>query len=540
MDYKIKVPQEKYEEEDNIITKILKIRGIENKQDFLYPSEKYTHSHWELSSMREAVDYIIDAIENNCKVGIYGDIDADGVTSLAIIYHYLIAHGITPILLYHQRGEGHGVIVDKVPKDLDLLIIVDSSSNCVEECKELSEDMNIVILDHHESDVLNRFATIVNPQFNDYPNKFLCGAGVCYKTCQAIDEVMCTTYSEPLIDYCAVGMIGDMMNVSNLETRHLIMKGLFKIHNNCSLPLQLILKHLKKDFRPNSTTISFYLVPFINSIIRLEHIEDIIAILTSNDEKFMKAMIKKCAKLNEERKVIQAKMLKEVDKDLDTSHKVIYAIAKSKDGNSTLNGLVANNIMKKYQKPTFILGELRDKSTIHKGSGRSLGDIDVRVLMNKSKLVVSAEGHQGAFGVEIEESNLDALMLYLDDELKDVVCDTSLQVEMELKQSDITWEFLKDLEKISFIVGEGFKEPLFLLKCMFKTDVKVMKIVHVKLTAGEFDCMKFNIEQDEVDKLSNAFCFDTIGSLAVNSFYNFGTKIMTKSKQILMSDIHIY
>jgi single-stranded-DNA-specific exonuclease len=540
MNYKIAEPKMQYDKDDNIIDKILKIRGIEDKDKFLFPSEDVLHSPWELSSMKEAVKEIIYAIENNLKIGVYGDIDCDGVTSLAIIYHYLKEQNNIPIKLYHQRKKGHGVIVDNVPKDLDLLIIVDSSSNCVDECKQLSEYMNIVILDHHLSDVENPYATIVNPQFNDYPNKFLSGAGVCYKTCKAMDEVLCTDFADKFIDICAVGMIGDMMDVTNLETRHLILKGLFKIHNNCGLQLKLILKHLKKDFRPNSTTIGFYLAPFINSIIRLNQIEDIITILTSDDEKLIKETIKKCDKLNTQRKAMQSKIVGNIEKTIDTSHKVIFEIVESEDDSQTLNGLVANNIMQKYKKPTFILCKNKEKNT-YVGSGRSLGDIDIRKLMIASNLIIEAEGHEGAFGVEVECDKLEQLVKYLDNELKDVEFDNSILVDLELKPQDITWELLNDLQKLSFIVGEGFREPQFLVKCLFRTEeATVMKDIHVKLKAGEFDCLKFNLSQSEVETLKNTFCFDVIGGLAINSWYNFKTKETVKSKQILINDLHIY
>lgn len=540
MRYKIKEPKIKFDKDDNIIDKILKIRGIKNKEEFLFPSKDVLHSYWELSDMKEAVKITTYAIQNNFKIGVYGDIDTDGVTSLAIIYHYLKKYNINPINIYHQRKDGHGVIVDNVPKDLDLLIIVDSSTNSVKECKELSKNMNIIILDHHESDKKNPYAVIVNPQINDYPNKHLSGAGVCYKFCQAIDEVSEKDYAKELVDFCAIGLIGDMMNVAELETRRLILEGIFKIHNNCNIQLKLLLKHLKKDYKPNTTDISFYVVPFINSIIRLNQIEDAITILTSDDEKTIKDTIKKCDKLNKQRKKIQAELVKKVEKKIDHSHKTIFVIMDDvREKNKTLNGLVANNIMQKYKKPTFILN-LNEETNSYVGSGRSLGNIDVRELMNQCELSVEAEGHEGAFGVEIKKSELNNLINLLDDKLKDVDYDNSILVDLELKQSDITWELLQDISKLNFIVGEGFKTPQFLIKCLFKTNAKIMKDIHIKLQTNDLDCLKFNLSEYEVDRLYNAFCFDVIGSLNINSWYNFKTRQAEKSKQVLITDINIY
>ncbi|HDK7194905.1 TPA: DHH family phosphoesterase [Clostridium botulinum] len=540
MKYKIKEPKIKFDKDDNIIDKILKIRGIKNKEEFLFPSKDVLHSYWELSDMKEAVKTTTYAIQNNFKIGIYGDIDTDGVTSLAIIYHYLKKYNINPINIYHQRKDGHGVIVDNIPKDLDLLIIVDSSTNSVKECKELSKNMNIIILDHHESDKKNPYAIIVNPQINDYPNKYLSGAGVCYKFCQAIDEVLEKDYAKELIDLCAIGLIGDMMNVAELETRRLILEGIFKIHNNCNMQLKLLLKHLKKDYKPNTTDISFYVVPFINSIIRLNQIEDAITILTSDDEKNIKDTIKRCNKLNNQRKEIQAELVKKVEKKIDNSHKTIFVIMDElEEENKTLNGLVANNIMHKYKKPTFILSSNKEKNT-YVGSGRSLGSADIRELINNCSLSVEAEGHEGAFGIEVKKEELEDLINLLDENLKNINYDDIALVDLELNQNEITWDLLRDISKLNFIVGEGFKTPQFLIKYLFRTDAKIMKDIHVKLQTNDLDCLKFNLSESEVNRLYNAFCFDVIGSLSINSWYNFKTKKAEKTKQVLISDINIY
>ena len=186
--WKVLNPKESYSPEDSMTNKILKIRGIKEKEKFLKPNDDDINSPWELSNMKSAVESIIIAIENKSSVGIYADIDTDGVTSLTFMYRFLCDFGINPIILYHQRNKGHGVIVDNVPKDLDLLIIVDSSSNSIDECKKLSEEMEILVLDHHEITHDNPYAIVVNPQYNNYPNKNLSGVGVVYQTCSAVDQ----------------------------------------------------------------------------------------------------------------------------------------------------------------------------------------------------------------------------------------------------------------------------------------------------------------------------------------------------------------
>lgn len=540
MNYEIVKPLIGYDKNDTIVGKVLKIRGIDNKEEFLKPSVNNLHSVWDLSNIKEATTRIKQAIDNNEKIGISLDIDADGLTSFAIMYKYLLRFDIKSKIIFHQRSKGHGILVDEVPKDLDLLIIVDSSTNSVNECKEISNNMDIVILDHHESDIENPYAVIVNPQLNDYSNKFLSGAGVVFKTCIALDEIMNTKYAWDYLDLCMVGLVGDMMDVTDLETRYLIQHGLYKIGNKekRDFNLGLILIKLKKDFRPNATTIAFYLTPFINSIIRLNKIENIIAILVGDDKKQINKLIKECVNLNDERKKMQKEIVSEIKENINNTHKIIVYITDNIKGRSNLNGLVANNIMNTYGKPTFILS-LDNETNTYKGSARNCCELDIREEINNNNIGLG-EGHKGSFGVEIPKDNINKLYELFDNKIKDEDLILSTQVDLELSENEITWEELQELEKLNFVTGQGFKEPQFLIKGMFKTDSKIMKDIHVKLTCGEFECVKFNLEEQEIDNLVNGFCYDIIGGIGINSWYNFKTKQTTKTKQILINNIQIY
>lgn len=533
-------PIEKYDDSDSITTKILKIRGIKDKEKFLNPRESDLNSPWKLSNMNPAVDKIIYAIKNNLKIGIYGDVDTDGVTSLSFMYKYLKNFGVSPIILYHQRKEGHGIIVENIPKDLNLLIVVDSSSNSVEECSQLKDIMDIIILDHHEIDVHNDYAILVNPYCNDYPNKFLSGAGVVYQTCKAIDEIQNTFYADNYIDICSVGLIGDMMDVVNPETRYLIYKGLMKIHNNCDKNLLAILKKLKKDYKPNATTIAFYLVPFINSIIRLGKIEDIIEILTTDDENKLKQLIKLCGSKNDERKLLQSDIIEKIEKDIDLSHKIIIIDVSTYDVNQTLNGLIANSISQKYQKPTLIVSLDKDSNTLV-GSGRGYGnEFDFKELLYYTGLFESVAGHSGAFGVEFKPENLNVIYKTIDDGLELLKQDFAIEADLIIDVNDITWDFIYEIQKLSFITGQGFKEPLFIINGLLVDNVKIMKDVHIKFNSEDLECVKFNVNSEEISAVEESICIDVLGSLSINSWYNFSTKQTIKTKQVILKDIICY
>ena len=519
---------------------ILDIRGIENKETFLNPKETDVNSPWYLSNMKRAVDTIIDAIENNLTIGIYADIDADGVTSTDIMYKYLKNFNIEPVLIYHQRKENHGIKVENVPEDLDLLIIVDSSSNSTEECFLLSKSMNIVILDHHEFEKDNPYAIIVNPQYNDYPNKYLSGAGVVYQVCKAIDEIMLTDFADKYIDIACVGLIGDMMDVTNPETRYLIYKGLLKIHNNCDKNLMAILKNLKKDYKPNATTIGFYLVPFINSIIRLGKIETILEILTTEDDKNLKKLIKASSNKNEERKEIQSDIVEKIDNIIDLSHKIIIVNVSELKANKTLNGLIAQNVAQKYQKPTLVVS-LDNETNMFVGSGRGYGNaFDFRQLLSDTNLFENASGHPSAFGVEFSPDNLEKIFEFIDTELENLKQDYKIEADIAINVEDITWDLAYEMQKLSFITGKGFKEPLFIIEDLPVGAVKTMKDIHLKFNAEDLECVKFNVSESEIDEVKNALCIDVLGSIGVNSWYNFGTKQTIRSKQVLATDVQVY
>jgi single-stranded-DNA-specific exonuclease len=493
-----------------------------------------------LKSNVEAVEKIVNAISNHSNIGVYADIDCDGVTSATEMYKYLKNFDINPKLLYHQRKDNHGVIINNVPKDLDLLIIVDSSSNNAKECSVLSKDIDIVILDHHQKERNNPYAIIVNPQYNEYPNKYLSGAGVVYQTCKAIDEEMLTDYADEYLDLCAVGLIGDVMNVTNPETRALINKGLQKIHNNCDENIKAVLKSLKKEYKPNATTIGFYLVPFINAIIRLGKIEDILEILTTDDEKRLKELIKSSGGMNDKRKTLQNDIVEEIDKIVDNNHKIIIADVTKLNSPKTMNGLIANSIAQKYQKPTIVVN-LDTVTNMLNGSGRNYGnDFDFKEILENTQLFESVGGHSGAFGVEFKPENINKILEAVDFELENLKQEYSVEADMVIDVNDITWNFLYELQNLSFITGEGFKEPMFIIEGLPINEVKTMKDVHLKLTADDLECVKFNVSPEEIKQVEEALSIDVLGSLSINSWYNFGTKQTIRTKQVMIKDIDIF
>ena len=183
----------------NPIETILKNRGIEDIERFLNLDESVTN-HWNrLKNIDKATSCLLKHIEKNSKIFIQVDGDCDGYTSSAILINYLrrVFPNINIQWRLHNRKE-HGVIINTVPEDVNLVIVPDAGSNQLKEHQELREKgIDIIVLDHHECDKESEYAIIVNNQLSpDFPNKNLSGAGICYKFIQALDETLNVNFAD--------------------------------------------------------------------------------------------------------------------------------------------------------------------------------------------------------------------------------------------------------------------------------------------------------------------------------------------------------
>ena len=538
-------PKIKYDKFDSYTSKILKIRGIEDEDTFLYPSVYNLNSPFLFDNMDSVARKIILAIQNGTTIGIYADIDTDGTTSLAIMHNYLKNFTNKIKTLYHQRKDGHGIKSDVVfekLKEKDLLIIVDSSTNSTEECKIINKHgIDIIILDHHEKETDNPHAIIVNHQIDNYPNKTLSGAGICFQLCRAIDELCELSYHSELYDLAAIGLVGDMMDVTNAETRAIIHQGLINIHNNeCNMGVAHALKVLNKSYKPNASSISFYLAPLINSTIRLGKIELIIELLTTNDEYRCAEIAKECKKMNDSRKTLQKGIIEEIESTLDLSNEVIIIDTTNINMKSGMNGLIAGDLAGKYGKPTIVVSK---ENGLFFGSARGTKDIpNFKDIMESTFLFEMTQGHNAACGVEFLEEAMIEIINTLNAVLGKKDLEYKIQYDLALNEEDITWDLCREMQSLSFITGVGFEEPLFLVENISLNSVGSLgkEENHMKGTKEDFEVVKFFVDKTEIEDFQNATMSDILINLDINSWYNFGKKEMVNTKQGRIKDIVNY
>lgn len=421
------------------VEQVLLNRGLEEQSlwSFMNPSSGLEHNYLELDYIKDAVKRVAKAIASQEKVYVQVDCDCDGYTSAASLLNYLwftypfvIENNWTWGL--HSNKE-HGIEEDNIPEGTTLVIAPDSSSNEVElHLRLAARSIDVVILDHHEAPFAPEDpAIIVNNQIDKYPNKTLCGAGIVYKFCECFDDTFGLNQHENILDLTALGLIGDMMDMRNLETRYLINEGLVYPENPYFASMISKQQYQIKD-ELTPFNVAFYIVPFINAITRVGTAEEkelifeallnfrartLIQSTKRGDPKgtmvqLVEQAVRVCtnvkARQEREKKNTVERIEGQIAKKQLLKNPVI--ILEMKDPiDANLTGLVANYVMAKYQKPTLLLNWRSDHWA---GSGRAFPIAEIenwRGFFESDCSVIYAQGHANAFGIAMTAEQLEQL-----------------------------------------------------------------------------------------------------------------------------------
>lgn len=557
-------PKIEYLKNDDITSKLAKIRGIQENEidDFLMPTEKELFDASEMKNSQKAVNRIIEAINNNQRVAVSVDSDVDGITSSAIMIRYLRNYIDNVEYIYHQREDGHGVysqikdVVEEgdrqdlndrnreIVSNSDLLIILDSSSNDfrgIEEVYELNKNIDIIILDHHqieweeEGRDMNDLAILVNPQQEDceYPNKHLSGAGVTFKIVEMtqsnlpIQKVNVGDY----YDLVAVGMVADLMRMDILENRYIVSHGLRNIKN---VGLTRILKGAKQN--PNfvsSTTVGFNIAPIINGSARMGEIEHAIEILLTDDDTVAKKLRLKMDKLNKQRREIQEELTAKYEKMVDLNDKIIIIF--DEESNSGFNGLVAQNLAQKYQRPAFVL---RNHKGVLSGSGRSYAGFNTKDFLSQLPYVITS-GHEQSHGITFPEDKLDEVKQFIKDHIKVLKSrEPVVFYDIEISAEEVS-QYVEQIESFNHITGMGFPKIIVKVKDVMITERRVLGATRntIKWDSVEgINLIKFRVNEDYGKDVDVFDTVNAVGEVQMNVFYNFATKETTRTPQVLLDD----
>ena len=554
MEYQLIAPRIPLDRVLTAVEQVLANRGIapENVEHYLHTSDQDILNPALIMNIDEGIRILIKHIAQGDKVLIQIDSDCDGYTSAAGLINYLnrLFPGFVQSNIYYRihTGKQHGILLETIPDDVKLVIAPDSSSNDYEVHQQLKErGIDVLVIDHHEADAISENACIINNQLCDYPTKSLSGVGMVYKFCSRIDELLNVDYADDYLDLVALGMVADMMDLRDFETRHLITRGLENIRNPYFKGMVDKQSYSLKD-GISPIGVAFYIAPYVNATIRMGTQEEKLILFESMLDYRGYELIpstKRGCKGQQETRVEQAcrnctniknRQTKARDAALETIERIIEEkklldnkiLAIKLDtfaADKNLTGLIANQLMAKYQRPVLLLNKTYYDMTLceedgtpietrtvvsWEGSGRGYDKSkfdNLREFLKESDLVLYAEGHANALGVGIADINFNQFINYSNQALADFDFTPCYKVDFIFYGDDFRGADIVEIAELKSLWGQGVEEPLVAIEHIniHNGNVTLMspdKSPTLKITLPNgTSLIKFKSSQEEYEKL---------------------------------------
>lgn len=447
-------------------------RGIRDEsrlKKFLEPSLEDLHDPYLLPDMDKAVDRIRQAIERGELILVYGDYDADGMTSASIVKESLEQLGAECLVYLPNRftdGYGPNASVYKYfieQQGVSLIVTVDNGV-AGHEAIDLAQSMgvDVIVTDHHSMpEVLPDAYAIVHPEHPkaNYPFKHLAGCGVAFKlACALLEEVQVE-----LLDLVAIGTIADMVSLTD-ENRIMVQYGLEVLRNTQRLGLQELFEVAgisSSDL--TEETVGFQLAPRLNALGRLDDPNPAIDLLTGFDDEEVHEIALMIQEKNEERKEIVQAIYEEA-KSLIDPNKSVQVLAKQ-GWNPGVLGIVAGRLLEELGQTVIVLN-IEDGRA--KGSARSIEAVDIFEALDPHRaLFIAFGGHAGAAGMTLEVEQLDALSDILETYVKDKGIDdkgkSKLYLDEELDLENLSLDTVKSFERLAPF-GMDNQKPVFYIR----------------------------------------------------------------------------
>lgn len=516
----------KSSKEDDLLCTLLKSRGLaENEfEEFLNPLNCALSSPYIFSDMKKAVERIKTAISNKELILIWGDFDADGVTSTAILYKTLRALGANFDYIIPDREKmGHGInskfilpyIAKKKPK---VMITVDCGISNNKEVSLLKNfGVDVILTDHHKApDILPEAFAIINPKApNSLDEKLsiaeiknvseLAGAGVAYKLASALLETPNALQNKEIEDLkneililSCVGTIADVVPLLH-ENRVIAAKGLELINKGCHKGIELLFKaNSRQEGEISSYDAAFILAPRINAAGRLKTAEPAFRLLTETDENILNAALKELDSFNKIRQNLCDKIfdeaLDEISKNKNFKKEKAIILFRE-DWHIGVIGIVASKLVEKFYKPVFLI--TKDDDNMARCSIRSIKEYNVaEILDENAELFEGCGGHSLAGGFsfdlnkrkfeEVKTAILNTLNLKEDVKIKGPVLD----IDMKLEAKDITEGLIETIKKLE-PTGQDNPAPVF--------SINDITLISKKTMGKENNHISFRGEKDGCD-----------------------------------------
>lgn len=538
---------------DPIIVRILVGRGFRTADEmtnFLAMDQSVVHDPFLLHDMQKAVERIMSAIEANEKILVYGDYDADGVTSTTIMYETLAQLGADVNYFVPNRfKDGYGPNLAEYQhfinnEQVQLIVTVDNGVAGNEAINYAQEHgVDVVVTDHHEMpDQLPNAYAIVHPRHpeGEYPFGDLSGVGVAFKVaCALLEEV-----PEEFLDLYAIGTIADLVSMTD-ENRLLVKLGLQLIPETSRIGLQkLIAVAGVETSQIDEETIGFTVAPRINAVGRLGDASQAVKLLTTFDEEQATAIAKDINATNTKRQGLVNEIY-EVAAEIakDEGHRDLQTLVISgHDWHQGVLGIVASRLVELTNKPTIVLSD-QNQDGVYKGSGRSVANLNLFEALNPAREHFEGfGGHHMAIGITVKEANLPVLADQLEKAAEQAQLDFRQRPQLNLDATVAISELSTDLvTKIKQLGPFGMDNPVpkLAITNVRVTDVKAIgqNQAHLKFTANQAgqQLAAIAFQRGEIaDKLSHlSNTIDLAGTLGINEWRgNVTLQLMTEDLKI--------
>ena len=526
---------------NKIIGKIIVNRNVTSDEDvriFITPTRDDFHDPFLFKDMDIAVNRIIKAINNQENILIYGDYDADGITSTTVLKKYLQERGgIVNTYIPNRLNEGYGLNKEAIKKikemGTDLIITVDCGISGIEEVKYAKElGIEVIVTDHHEvGEVLPDALAVIDAKRKDntYPFNLLAGVGVVFKVIQAISIKLNLKAEEYLkyLDLVCVGTISDIVPLEG-ENRTIAKLGLMLIRVTKNLGLRELIK--SSGYKEiDSNTISFGVAPRINACGRMGHEEEALKLFLAETKEEAVEVTKKLNEYNTLRqnteKAIYEDAVSKIEKEnIENKNSIVVGGYNWHHG---VIGIVSSKVTEKYYKPSILLCF---EDGIAKGSGRSIQGFDLYEGLTKcSELLDKFGGHAMAVGLTLNKENFENFKdkfekIAEEANIKEMV--PTIYIDEEVKLKDISMDLVKSLSVLEPF-GEANKVPLFLIKNLKIDSIRALSEGrHLKLSLRD-ESVVINAIGFDIGNLAEEYKIgdkiDVVGTLEINSFNGFSS-----------------
>lgn len=495
---------------ENLLEELLLMRGVEDPSGFLHLTPDILIDPFSFRNMNEAVDLLYKHI-NNGKVHIIIDSDTDGITSASAIYGYITRYNGIECTYDAHTAKQHGMyeaITNRIPEGTTLLVIPDAGSDdksLLWITNAMMSGMDVLVLDHHEigeawekvngiKDDGNNVAVLINNQDGSYGNTTLSGVGVVFKFLMAFDEVYPSDNVEAMdfLGLTALGIISDLMDCRNHETRFIINSGLKYMADDSEL-LQTIIENNSYAIKDKLTisSVGWNVAPYLNACFRQGTRDDKLMMFEAmcgigadrtfthipsrktennpNKEPIEESLAQHVARFLAKLKREQDKQKKEssqvlVDKIEGSSLKdeKIIIMDTTDIINPTHTGITANELAKKYQRPVLLLTSYND--TDFGGSGRNYDKFEIDNLNEfvEASGIAKAQGHAQAFGISIPKNKVDEFRQYCNEKLANVDIRPVFHVDFEIPLARLKERHILQVGAWQDMWGgKGMDAPLF-------------------------------------------------------------------------------